>query len=228
MTDSGCELAKPAIDVGLQTNELDANRGLLDELGIAYNHLLKAGRGVHQHRYDVGRSVLKLNSHRDLLTPGPSGYARLRLAVDPDRARTVMTVDGVAIEAVPHGHDGIVGVEVTWRTADAAEAHRFLVDGIGAHEVDGRYAIGESWIVVEPDPAQPPTGHRNHIGFRYLTVQITDVRREHQRLLDLGFTEGTAPIRLGDTAFISFIRDADGNWIELSQRASLTGPLPDA
>jgi hypothetical protein len=32
---------------------------------------------------------------------------------------------------------------------------------------------------------------------------------------------------LGDTAYISFIRDPDGNWIELSQRASLTGPLPE-
>jgi lactoylglutathione lyase len=34
-----------------------------------------------------------------------------------------------------------------------------------------------------------------------------------------------APITLGETARISFIRDPDGNWIELSQRASLVGPL---
>jgi lactoylglutathione lyase len=34
-----------------------------------------------------------------------------------------------------------------------------------------------------------------------------------------------APVTLGTTARISFIRDPDGNWIELSQRASLTGSL---
>jgi hypothetical protein len=30
---------------------------------------------------------------------------------------------------------------------------------------------------------------------------------------------------LGSTARISFVRDPDGNWIEISQRASLTGTL---
>jgi len=35
------------------------------------------------------------------------------------------------------------------------------------------------------------------------------------------------PFNMGKTARISFITDPDGNWIELSQRASLTGPLPN-
>jgi lactoylglutathione lyase len=38
--------------------------------------------------------------------------------------------------------------------------------------------------------------------------------------------EGYAPVSLGKVARISFVRDPDGNWIELSQRASLTGNLP--
>jgi lactoylglutathione lyase len=41
-----------------------------------------------------------------------------------------------------------------------------------------------------------------------------------------GGTEGRPPLTLGATARISFVRDPDGNWIEISQRASLTGPLP--
>jgi catechol 2,3-dioxygenase-like lactoylglutathione lyase family enzyme len=45
--------------------------------------------------------------------------------------------------------------------------------------------------------------------------------------LSLGATEGRGVVTLGETARISFIRDPDGNWIEISQRASLTGPLPD-
>ena len=34
-----------------------------------------------------------------------------------------------------------------------------------------------------------------------------------------------APVTLGTTARISMVRDPDGNWIELSQRASITGSL---
>jgi lactoylglutathione lyase len=37
--------------------------------------------------------------------------------------------------------------------------------------------------------------------------------------------EGLAPITLGDVARISMILDPDGNWIELSRRASIVGSL---
>ena len=37
--------------------------------------------------------------------------------------------------------------------------------------------------------------------------------------------EALAPLTLGTTARISMVRDPDGNWIELSQRASITGSL---
>jgi hypothetical protein len=33
-------------------------------------------------------------------------------------------------------------------------------------------------------------------------------------------------VKLGETAFISFVADPDGAPVEISQRASLTGPLP--
>ena len=63
------------------------------------------------------------------------------------------------------------------------------------------------------------------IGFRYLTFQVYDVVAEHNQILAKGGTEGRDPIKLGDVAYISFIRDPDGNWIELSQRKSITGSL---
>ena len=40
-----------------------------------------------------------------------------------------------------------------------------------------------------------------------------------------GGAEGMAPVRLGDVAYISFVRDPDGNWLEISQRKSITGSL---
>ena len=63
------------------------------------------------------------------------------------------------------------------------------------------------------------------IGFRYLTIQVFDVVGEHRALLARGASEGFAPRRLGDVAAISFVRDPDGNWIEISQRKSITGSL---
>ena len=60
---------KPALDVGLYSNHIDAMRAFYEgELGLAYNHLLKVGGGVHQHRLDLaGDGVLKLNAARDEL-----------------------------------------------------------------------------------------------------------------------------------------------------------------
>jgi lactoylglutathione lyase len=63
-------------------------------------------------------------------------------------------------------------------------------------------------------------------GFRYITIQVWDVDAEHAGIVDRGGAEGRPAITLGTTARISFVRDPDGNWIEISQRASLTGTLP--
>jgi lactoylglutathione lyase len=71
----------------------------------------------------------------------------------------------------------------------------------------------------------PNAAHDNPMrakGYRYFTIQVTDVDREHATFVERGAIEGMAPVTLGETARISFIRDPDGNWIELSQRASLT------
>lgn len=43
----------------------------------------------------------------------------------------------------------------------------------------------------------------------------------------MGVWAGAAPVTLGKVARICFVRDPDGNWIEISQRASLTGKLPE-
>ena len=84
------DLAKPAIDAGLMTNDLERNADLLSELGLTYDHLLKIGGGVHQHRYACGNSVIKLNSHRSALAPAPSGFVRLRVgaAINTAQAAT--------------------------------------------------------------------------------------------------------------------------------------------
>lgn len=220
------DLAKPAIDAGLMTNDLESNAELLAGFGLSYDHLLKIGGGVHQHRYTCGNSVIKLNSHCRPLRVAPTGFVRLRMATPVDAPRSVTTGDGVEIAAVPLGDDDVPRVEITLRSDRVDETGR-LLEELGA-VVDGdRYRIGESSVVVEPGPVTGPPGRLDAAGFRYITVQVRDVEAAHQHLCSVGFTEGRSPIRLGDTAYISFICDLGGNWIELSQRASLTGPLPD-
>ena len=63
------------------------------------------------------------------------------------------------------------------------------------------------------------------LGYRYITVQVWNVDQEHTDFLARGGVEARPPTTLGTTARISFIMDPDQNWIEVSQRASLTGTL---
>ena len=62
-------------------------------------------------------------------------------------------------------------------------------------------------------------------GYRYITFQVFKCDQEHARILKLGGREAMPPTTLGTTARISMVRDPDGNWIEISQRASITGSL---
>ena len=83
---------------------------------------------------------------------------------------------------------------------------------------------GETRLVLEEgdatlDPVQLG------VGYRYMTLQIFDVVKAHAHVLTNGGREGSPPRRLGDVAYISFVRDPDGNWIELSQRKSIVGSL---
>src|SRR5262249_18446311 len=90
---------------------------------------------------------------------------------------------------------------------------------------DGRYRCGASLIAIAQDPAATADSQMRGIGFRYLTIQVFDVVGEHRGILARAGAEGASPVRLGDVAYISFVRDPDGNWIEISQRKSITGSL---
>ena len=63
------------------------------------------------------------------------------------------------------------------------------------------------------------------LGYRYTTVQVFKTDSERHGLLMRGAEEAMAPVRLQDTGRIKFRKDSDNNWVELSQRTSLTGDL---
>jgi catechol 2,3-dioxygenase-like lactoylglutathione lyase family enzyme len=236
------ELAKRFVDVGIFTNRLDEMRAFYGErIRLPYEELLPVGGGVRQYRYGLLGSVLKINHSRDPLPPRiAGGYRKLSIS-DP---RTPMPIpmhdpDDNEIELVPTGQRGVDQIEIHTGVTDEAAFEKFYADALQAERLGaGRFKLGETIISFQRDAAavraaKSPSASAadviasmRAVGMRYVTVQVRDVDAEHRRFMSMGVWEGAAPISLGAVARISFIRDPDGNFIEISQRASLTGPIP--
>ena len=223
------KLAKPFIDVGVQTNQRDA---MLDfwkkEVGLPYEELLKVGGGNHQHRHSLNGSIFKLNHLRDELPQKTSsGYTGLLIASDDiDEPVTLYDPDENRVTLVPEGNFGVdfIGIELEVSSIPAFQPlYRQVLQIEEVSETCFRW--GTTLFFLEENPDHAPCQEMRGVGFRYITVQVWDVDLEHRDFLDRGGVEGSPPRTLGTTARISFVRDPDGNWIEISQRASLTGEL---
>jgi len=230
------KMAKNVLDFGLYTVERDAMLEFWRSVvGLPYEEMLPAGKGVQQHRHGLNGSVFKLNHSRDPLPDlPPSGYRELLIAREGiDGERALVDPDGNRVRLVPPGFCGISGIGIRL-AVHSARAHRdFYRDALGLDPVDeDSYRWGETVLSFAEDPevGADAATQRNPVmrapGFRYLTVQVWDVDAEYAAAIDRGALPGFAPVTLGKVARIAFIRDPDGNWIEISQRASLTGALP--
>jgi lactoylglutathione lyase len=223
------ELAKPRIDIGLSTNDLAPMLTFWQgEAGIPFDHLLPIRHGQDQHRHDVNGSVLKINHHTEPLPANPpSGYRELVVA----RAGLAAPVpladpEGNRVTLVPPGHDGVTQIGVRLTVRDLAAHRRFYGEALGLPEERlGVFRAGESLIFLGESADAPSDAEMRGPGWRYITFQVFKVDAEHARVLAAGGREALAPVTLGVTARISMVRDPDGNWIELSQRASIVGSL---
>ncbi len=221
------DLAKPAIDIGLFTNQLEPMLSFWQNtVGVPFSELLPVGKGVHQHRHAIGRSVFKLNHVRDVLTPSPvSGIRRLTVASNLVTApRNILDPDGNTLTMIPQqAETPPLCIHLVVSNLDTHR--RFYGQALGLPEPQpAEFMGGETRLVLEEgdatlDPVQLG------VGYRYMTLQIFDVVKAHAHVLTNGGREGSPPRRLGDVAYISFVRDPDGNWIELSQRKSIVGSL---
>jgi catechol 2,3-dioxygenase-like lactoylglutathione lyase family enzyme len=110
---------------------------------------------------------------------------------------------------------------------DAAAHRHFYTHALGLEQAaPDAYRCGTSLYVVREDASAQGDAPRDGLGYRYTTIQVWDCDAETAGIVARGGALGAEPITLGKTARFSFVRDPDGNWIEISQRASLTGPLP--
>jgi lactoylglutathione lyase len=226
-------LAKPSIDIGLSTNALAPMLAFWQrDIGLPFDHLLKIRAGIDQHRHGLMGSVLKINHVAAPLpdTP-PTGYRELIIARDGlNLAERSADPDGNLVRLVPPGEDGVSQIGVRLVVRDLAAHRAFYRQALGLEEImwpaGAAFRAGESLLLVEESPEATADAPFQGRGWRYLTFQVFEVDAEHAHILGRGGREAMPPTTLGTTARISMVKDPDGNWIEISQRASLTGPLP--
>lgn len=222
------KLAKQALDVGFYTDQLDASLAFWQQIVNApFREMLPLGQGIRQHRHAIDDSVLKINHARDgSPTAPPCGYRGLTVA-QPGLAvaRELTSPEGTAVTLVPAGTGPISQLEVTVVVSDLERHRQYWGKALALPEPElGVFQAGVSRVRLHQGEAVKDPLQRA-VGFRYLTLQVFDVREAHAAVIAAGGAEGMAPVRLGEVAHISFVRDPDGNWLELSQRKSITGTL---
>ncbi|MCZ6664610.1 MAG: VOC family protein [Gammaproteobacteria bacterium] len=226
-------LAKPHLDIGLFTNDITSHRVFWSEtVGLRLDHELDFGNGTIQHRYDAHDSVIKINHFPDPFEPqAPSGYTGLTIARTGAPAWEGSHPGGEKVRLVPPGTDGIIGIGITVSTPDPARMMDFYLGAMEFEQAGSNIArCGDSLLFVEQGPGGVETDDFVGPNFRYLTVQIFDADEACDQIVARGGRLSRAPVTLGKIARYGFVCDPDGNWIEISARASLTGiiPPPDA
>lgn len=223
------KLAKDFIDVGIQTNNLkDMLWFWQQDVGLPFEELLKVGGGTHQHRHSLNGSVFKLNHVRDPLPEtGKTGYQELLIArADVQNPTRLIDPDGNRVTLVPPGYKGITHIGVGMTVRSIADSARFYNEVLQIEQTgESSFKWATTLFLLDEDKALRPATDMRGRGYRYITVQVWNVDDEHEAFVRRGGIEARPPMTLGSTARISFIRDPDGNWIEISQRASLTGDL---
>lgn len=220
--------ARDAFDVGLFTNRRDAQLAFWQKtVGLPFDHIAKLGGGLQQHRHGIGDAVLKLNHAREPLPAMPAaGYSGMTIALPGlPAARELQDPDGnrVSLLPAPAGTGPRLTLQVR---VNAPAAHgRFLTEVLSFERVsDCVFARGSARLELSQaeEPVQPSPDWRGP-GIRYLTLQVLDARRAFAAALAAGAAEGNALRDMGERVRFAFIRDPDGNWIELSERTDFTG-----
>jgi catechol 2,3-dioxygenase-like lactoylglutathione lyase family enzyme len=228
------ELARPQVDVGIFTNNIDEMKAFYgDTLGLAFESILPVGGGFRQHRYLANGSVIKLMDSRDPLPRRhPGGYETLIIATSKVSTAEVLTdPDGNTVELVPPGRDDVTQIEMRVGVTNVDAYEDFYLKACGAKPIGGnRYKIGETIFAAFRDPGAQrakvaPFANPLEVvkamaarGIRYVTMQVRDCDGAFKDLTAAGASEAVRPANFGTVARICFVRDPDGNFVEISQR----------
>jgi lactoylglutathione lyase len=221
------QLAKQQLDVGLFTTS-DLAKQLSfwqDKVGLAFDQVHKLGEGMHQHRFHANGSIVKVNhSLRPLPDTAPTRLIGVFL-VAPEITERIQwgDPDGNPLVLVPPGYEGINGLAVELQVSDLDAAARFWGHALQCPSPSSnKFLVGESLVMLRlgARATELPMTWIGQ-GWRYLTIQVQDCREEHKLALQRGAIEAAPPRDYGGVAVVSFVRDADGYFVELSERTSL-------
>jgi predicted enzyme related to lactoylglutathione lyase len=228
------ELKKPQVDVGIFTEQLEPMQAFYGQkLGLEFESILPVGGGFRQYRYLCNGSVIKLMHSREPLRPRrPGGYETLIIATAKVAAPEALAdPDDNAIVLVPPGQDDVTQLEIRIGVRDLDLSGQFYLDALGAKDLGSdRYKIGETIFGLFHEPEihpRPIVRFTNpldvvkamaQLGIQYVTFQVRDCDAAFSALKAAGAEVALEPSTFGDVARIGFVRDRDGNFIELSQR----------
>ena len=228
------ELAKPQVDVGIFTHHLEPMQAFYGEkLGLAFESVMPVGGGFKQYRYLCNGSVIKLMHTREQLRPRrPGGYETIMIASPKvDRGEALADPEDNTIELVPPGADDVTQIEIRVGVSDVDKFDSFYTTALGATPIGNyRYRLGETIFGVYHEhsvraPSLAPFPNALEVvkamaelGIQYVTIQTRDCDAAFKQLTSAGAAVAVTPMDFGTVARIAFVRDPDGNFIELSRR----------
>lgn len=195
-------------------------------MGLDYEPPIEFNDGLTQYRHKLGDSIIKINTSKNSLNNNPGQYAKLLIAREGQTTpETVFDPDGNEIMIVPPGYNSVTGVGICIKTSRVELYKKFYQDDLECAAIsDNTFQLGDSIIFLEKDPNASRAGHWVDKGLRYFTIHVRQIDNTYAALMDAGVEPGEAPYSIGKIARISFIKDPDGRWVEVAQRASLAGP----
>ena len=222
------EIVKNQLDVGLVSAQQALVDFWQDEAGLAFDHSIPVMKGQVQWRFVERGSVVKVNIRKELSGDQRSGIESVSIAREALEApHEMVDPDGNRVRFVPAGFEGVTQLGVHLAVRDLARTLSYYRDVLGfAQESANRVRCGDSVLLFEERPDAPSDFGMAQKGWLYLTVQVRDCDAETARVEAQGGKVVVAPRNLGEIARMSMVADPDGNLLEISQRASLTGPLP--
>lgn len=218
-------LARPGLDFGVPTDNGPAMRAFYgDQLGLKFLQENEIIPGHDEVFYELNGGWWKLNTSVEPLQPAVTGYRSLLVAdATVTEPLEMSDPDGLPVAVVPRGYRGVDQVGMEMVVPDVAAQRRFLLEGCGGVPIgeDG-IRVGNTVIFVQPAEGPMEITPIVRRGLTMLTFIVTDLLAAHQHLLDHGALHG---LRASDDpgvpgrCLFSFVRDPNGNWIELVQFA---------
>ena len=230
------KLAKNHLDLGLFSTNISSDIVFWQKIvGLNFEETLSLDKPVvpgptTQYRHGANGSVIKVNDFQDKMPYSrstPSGLRGLSIAKDIPKELNHETGSGEFVRVVPRGTDGIQGIAVTISSENPRRLENFYVKVLQFESIAPfKCRCGDTVLIFQKGTGAAETKTFVGEGFRYLTMQVFDATTTCNAIKKMGGKIAMEPIWVGKIAKVGFALDPDGNWLEISARASLTGISP--